>query len=203
MRILLISLIAAVCGTAIGAVSALWMGGLLSGGLRIGDSIKVDDWSSDWSIGSEAANPYVRARIARVGLLALRKEEAVYFNRAVDDEGRALTEACTYRVSAGALPAEWWSITLYDRDSRLPMNTDGALSFDATDAADLGDAGDWSFTISPAKGTGPKRQWVSSKAADVFDLTLRLYLPTDALLDDPAAALRPPRIERLSCEGGV
>ena len=106
MRWLLPLLIGAVLGLAVGAASALWMSGLLPGSPRLGNDVNADEWQSDWSIGSEAANPYVRARIARFGLLALRKEEAVYFTRAVDEEGRALQEACTYSVSGGSFPAE-------------------------------------------------------------------------------------------------
>ncbi len=201
MRWLVLILPAAIVGLATGAMSALWMGGLLPGGPSLGNGVNIDAWQSDWSIGSQAANPYVRARIARHGLLALRKEEAVYFTRDVDGGGQPLREACSYRVAGGRFPAEWWSITLYDADSRLPMNEDGALSFDATDAAELGEPDAWSFVVSAERGDTPERQWVSSHAGGVFDLTLRLYLPNALLLEDPGAVLQPPSIERLGCKG--
>ena len=200
MRFVLPLLLAAILGLAAGVGSAFWMGGLLPFGPRLGDGIDIEDWRSDWSIGSEAADPYVRARIARHGLLALRKEEAVYFTRSVDEKGRALKENCAYRVSGGSFPAEWWSITLYDADSRLPMNEDGALSFDASDAEALGMAEDWTFMIGADQGGMAPRQWVSSKAAGTFDLTLRLYLPSEALLASPETALTPPSIEQIACE---
>lgn len=200
MRFAVPLLIAAILGLAAGTVSALWLGGLMKSGPRLGTGFNIEEWRSDWSIGSDTANPYIRARIARHGLLALRKEEAVYFNRSVDDEGRPLSEACSYRVSGGSFPAEWWSVTLYDGESRLPMNEDGALSFDATDAAEFGTPAAWSFEISAQQGETPERQWVSSRAAGAFDLTLRLYLPNALLLEDPASVMRPPAVERLSCE---
>lgn len=203
MRFVLSLLLAALTGLAAGAASALWMGGLIPGGPWLGNAVAVDGWRSDWSIGTEAADPYVRARIARHGLLALRKEEAVYFIRSVDEDGRALSEACTYRVSGGAFPAEWWSITLYDAGSRLPMNTDAALSFDATDAGELDASAGWAFTVAPERGGRPEQQWVSSRAAGTFDLMLRLYLPSQALLADPEATLRAPAVDRISCEGGA
>lgn len=194
-------IVAIIFGANFGALSALWLGGMISGGPRIGDAINVDEWRSDWSIGSENADPYVRARVARNGLMGLRKEEAVYFLKTEDDAGEALSDACTYRVRGGQFPAAWWSITLYDAENRLPMNEDDRLSFDQTQAENLygEEASDWSFIVSATAPEATDAAWVSSRAGGSFDLTLRLYQPSPDLLEDPAAALTPPKIERLSC----
>jgi hypothetical protein len=192
-------LIGGILGLAAGAASAFVMAGMVGSGVRLSGGVDVENWQSDWTIGSTTANPWTRARIARHGLLALTKEEAVYFTRAVDQDGTPLKEACTYRVSGTAMPALWWSVTLYDGDSRLPPNTDDALSYDLTEAAAEGSAEEWAFTVSaqrPVEGG-----WVSSRAAGDFDLTLRLYKPSPALLADPEATLPPPKIERVSCAG--
>lgn len=197
-------IVAVIFGANFGALSALWLGGMISGGPTIGNAIDVDGWRSDWSIGSESADPYVRARVARNGLMGLRKEEAVYFLKTEDDAGEPLSEACTYRVSGGAMPAAWWSITLYDPDNRLPMNEDGHLSFDQTQAEQIGegDVGAWAFQVT-ADAPDDGSAWVSSKAGDTFDLTLRLYQPEARLLEDPTISLPAPRIERLSCDTGA
>jgi hypothetical protein len=192
-------LIGSVLGLGAGAVSALFMAGMIGSGVRLSGAVDVDGWQSDWTIGSVAANPWTRARVARHGLLALTRKEAVYFTKATDEGGRPLTEACTYRVSGAEMPALWWSLTLYDGTSYLPRNTDNALSYDLTKATAAGDADAWSFTISqtaPAEGA-----WVSSKAAGAFDLTLRLYKPSPDLIENPNATLIAPRIERISCGG--
>lgn len=190
-------LLAALLGTALGGASALYLAGLWPGAkpLDFGD-VAVDGWRSDFAIGSAAADPYTRARVARHGLLALAKSEAVYFTRATDDEGRPLSEPCTYRVSGGAMPAQWWSLTLYTAQSMLPVNTDDALSVDATRTAADGES--WQAIVAPERPAGA-RHWISSRAAGRFDLMLRLYVPDPALLEDPEAALAPPRIERLEC----
>lgn len=202
MRIIIRVLVVTFLGLLVGIGSALWMGGILPGGPRAGDAIEVDGWISDWSIGSKSANPYVRAQIARRGLLALQKEEAVYFTKNVDDEGQPLREACIYRVSGGAFPAEWWSLTLYDGDSRLPMNSDDRLSFDLTKAARVfGGDETWLFDVRKDAVGDEAMPWVSSNEAGQFDLTLRLYRPDAALLTDPENVLTPPKIERLTCEG--
>lgn len=192
-------LAAIIAGIALGLGSALWMAGLWPEGrsLAFGD-VDVGGWRSDFAVGSEAADPYTRARVARHGLLALAKTEAVYFTRAVDDAGEPLREECTYRLSGGPVPAGWWSITLYDAASMLPSNTDEALSIDASRAG----SGAWQAVIAPRRPEGAA-VWISSRNAGTFDLTLRLYMPEDALLRDPAATLDPPRIARLGCEGAA
>lgn len=187
---------AVVAGIALGLGSALWMAGLWPPGrnMAFGD-VDVGGWRSDFAIGSKAADPYTRARVARHGLLALAKSEAVYLTRTVDDAGEPLREACAYRLSGGAMPASWWSVTLYDAESMLPANTDGAMSIDAERAG----KGAWSAVIAP-KRPADGEPWISSRGAGRFDLTLRLYIPEARLLADPNAALVPPRIKRLACE---
>ncbi len=194
-------IVAIIFGANLGALTAVWFGGLISGGPTIGNAIDIEGWQSDWSIGSENANPYVRARVARNGLMGLRKEEAVYFIKTEDDAGDRLTEACTYRVSGDTYPAAWWSITLYDAENYLPKNQDGRLSYDQTAADRAFKGGAWSFLVAPTPPGDPEAPWVSSQAGGEFDLMLRLYQPSDALLADPTTALTPPRVERLSCDG--
>ena len=61
-------------GLALGLGSALWLAGLwpARSTMAFGD-VDVGGWRSDFAIGSEAADPYTRARVARHGLLALAK----------------------------------------------------------------------------------------------------------------------------------
>lgn len=195
----------AVLGVLVGALTALWFGGLISGGPRIGNAIEIDNWRSDWSIGSERADPYVRARVARNGLMGLRKEEAVYFLTTEDVDGNRLSDACTYRISGGALPARWWSITLYDAGNRLPMNEDGRLSFDQTQAEEIFEDASraWEVQVSATPPEEIGMPEISSREGGEFDLTLRLYQPSDALLANPEATLVPPQIERLTCQEGA
>jgi hypothetical protein len=190
-------LAAVAVGCVIGGGSALWMAGLLPGtnAMAFGD-VDVGGWKSDFAIGSEAADPYTRARVARHGLLALARTEAVYFTRNTDEDGKPLREDCTYRLSGGAMPAAWWSVTLYDASSMLPANRDNALSVDASRAG----AGQWDALISAERSEG-EGLWISSSKAGSFDLTLRLYVPTPAVIEAPERALSAPRIERLACAG--
>lgn len=198
MRRAFIYLLAIMAGLALGLGSALWMAGLWPAGRALAfGNVDVKGWRSDFAIGSSAADPYTRARVARHGLLALARTEAVYFTRTVDDDGAPLSEACTYRLSGAAMPAGWWSVTLYDGHSMLPANSDAALSIDAGRAG----AGAWEAIIAPRAPAGAEH-WLSSRNAGNFDLTLRLYMPTPALLDEPQTSLVPPRVERVNCDSG-
>ncbi len=189
--------LAALFGIVLGAASALYLSGLWPGAKPLDfGNVEIDGWRSDFAIGSEAADPYTRARVARHGLLGLAKTEAVYFARTTDEAGRRLVANCDYRLTGGAMPAAWWSITLYDADSMLPLNQDEALSVDATSI--VSDSERWMALIS---STRPRMEpnWISSSGAENFDLTLRLYVPDKALLEDPGANLTPPVIERIAC----
>ncbi|MEE4152878.1 MAG: DUF1214 domain-containing protein [Erythrobacter sp.] len=186
-------------GLLLGIGSALYLAGLWPGTkpLDFGD-VDIGGWRSDFAIGSLAADPYTRARVARHGLLALAKSEAVYFTKATDDAGRPLTEECTYRLSGRAMPAQWWSITLYTAESLLPLNTDAALSIDQSSVGKA--AAGWQAIVAPERPEAAEH-WISSRNAGSFDLMLRLYVPDATLLADPQTVLEPPRIERLGCEG--
>lgn len=194
-------LIGGILGLGAGAASAFFAAGMIGSGASFGDQIDVNGWKSDWTIGSSAANPWTRARVARHGLLALTKEEAVYFTAATDSDGQRLREDCTYEVSGQEMPGLWWSVTLYDGESYLPRNKDNALSFDKTKAAASGAPGSWRFTIA---SDGPETgNWVSSKGADMFDLTLRIYKPDLALIENPETVLVAPEVKRLACKGAA
>lgn len=191
-------------GLVIGVGSALLMSGLWSTKkpMEFGQ-INVGGWVSDFAVGSQEASPYVRARVARHGLLALAKSEAVYFVRGQDDQGNRLTSDCTYRLSGGDMPARWWSVTLYQTsDSMLPMNEDKALSIDATKIVRASEEGEmnWDAIIAPLR-PGTASNWISSNGAQEFDLLLRLYEPDEALLMKPEETLPPPSIERIECKG--
>jgi hypothetical protein len=200
MRIVVL-LMGGVLGLAAGAFTALFATGMFGAGAGFSDQINVNGWKSDWTIGSTAANPWTRARVARHGLLALTKEEAVYFTKGVDEDGQRLSEDCTYEVSGGDMPGLWWSVTLYDAESYLPLNQDNALSFDKTKAAAAEGSNGWSFTVA---ADGPETgNWVSSQNAGTFDLMLRIYKPTPELIASPEEVLPAPAIKRLACRGAA
>jgi len=184
----------------LGAYTAMAMAGLLPGDRRTIDALDLNGWNGDLAMGSTEADPYLRARIARHGLLALNNSEAIYFTRQTDDAGEKFREDCTYRLSGGTLPALWWSVTLYDETNFLPRNGDDALSFDASRAVETDGASNWSATVSAAR-PADGGHWISAKNAGDFDLTLRLYVPDGGVLEAPETMIAAPSVTKLSCAG--
>ena len=184
---------AAVLGLFAGLGSAWWV-------MKHGRAGEVHaHWAGNRVTGSADADPWTRAQVALTGLLALNRSQAIYFRRGVDDSGAALREACRYRVRGGPLPGRWWSVTVYAADDYLPLNSDDALSFDATEVR-RDAAGRWSAIVAPVRPTDGA--WASSRNAGEFDLTLRIYNPTPGAQAD-FASIAYPSVERLDCAKGA
>ena len=190
-------------GMVLGAGSAV---AVLSGGLGLGGGLgsqTVMGWTGNHLTGAKAADPYTRALVAKRGLLALNQAETIYFSMTKDDQGQALKASCVYSLEGGRLPARWWSVTIYDSQDFLPVNGDDAQSVDATrtviDAVDAV-AGRWSARVAPDRGNA--KNWISSKNAEEFSLTLRLYNPESKAQSD-FASIPFPTLKMVSCAKGA
>lgn len=181
-------------GLVVGAGSALHS--MKRGGLRGAGS---SGWQGSAVTGSVDADPWTRARVALTGLLALTRSQAIYFTTQTDDSGARLREECRYRVSGGAMPARWWSVTVYADDDYLPQNEDDALSFDATEVRP-DPQGQWTALV--AKQPEPGQPWASSNKAGQYTLTLRLYNPAKSAQDD-YGSIPMPKVTRLDCGGAA
>lgn len=159
----------------------------------------VGGWQINLKAGSSAADPYTRAVIARVGLLALNQSEAVYFFRDRDDAGAPLREGCSYRLSGEDLPARWWSVTLYDAEGFLARNTQDAHSIDATSVVRSVDG---AYEALIAKNRGQEQNFLAAEAAGQFTLTLRMYNPQPVVTTTPEALVLP-RVTVISCQEGT
>lgn len=204
MRLAVLILAAAVLGLVGGLGSALTLSGLVSDRIRLGEIVEIDGWRSNWSIGTDAVDPYTKAWIARFGLFALRREEAVYFYTTLDAAGQPLDEECVYALDVDEQPGSWWSVTVYDGEGYLPKNADGRLSFDATKAEELQSRRVVLSAEMPEAGAETDEDngyWISTRNAGAFDVTLRVYQPTPVAIENPAQAFVLPSIKRLSCAG--
>lgn len=184
------------------AIAGLGAGAVLAAAFFAGFSglggVSNGPWRTNPAVGAPAANPVTRAGVARIGLLALNRKEAVYFMAGEDSAGSALKEACVYRLTGADLPARWWSVTLYAEDNYLARNGEGAHAVSAFSVV-RNEEGVFSAVISPERPEGAPN-WISSKNAGAFTLTARLYNPHEAALAD-LDGISLPRIERLSCTG--
>ncbi len=195
-KAILFALACVLAGFISGAGAALAYSGKNQLGGHKPGSVVGGNWKTDFEIGSENASGALRARIARKGLFALKRADAVYYTRSTDADGRGLYANCSYRLSGSTFPAEWWSITLYDEGSYLAKNRDGAASVNRDEI--VGDAENWSAIVSPERPNDTPN-WISTKGAVTFDLTLRLYRPDlEYLMSGDVSGF--PTLERLSCD---
>lgn len=137
--------------------------------------------------GSYGTDYLRRAIVALWGLGANLRADAVYLTTSVDGIGDRLDGSRRYSLtfgSGGTPPvAGFWSMTLYDANGYLvenPMNRNAIRS--GSDLA-LSQNGSLTIYLQP-DDPGPDRHanWLPTPRGETFELTLRAYWPSDALL---------------------
>ncbi len=170
---------------ALGLGSAWWV---LKKSPWLNPSVEVGAWRTNLQAGSQDAGMYTRATIAVNALLALGRDETMYFVAIRDDAGHALRSQCSYRITGVPPQARWWSITAYADDMFLFDAPNGHYSLNGS-TAKLDAAGAFSL------GTGPTEQaglyWLPTPGKRGLILTLRLYNPTPALQAAPQSLVAP------------
>ena len=191
MRLVVIMLCVGVVGAAVGAAAAVAAPYLLT----LGTVERVGGWTTATGIGTRQANPYLRAWVARHGIWALPREEAMYFSAETDAAGRALRADCTYRLTGGPAPARWWSVTAY-RDDFWMANAHHRYSLTSVNLP-IGEDGSWRAVLGPEAPDAGAWLPMDGQSGRVA-LVLRLYRPEPAAVADPRA-VTPPAIERVEC----
>jgi hypothetical protein len=179
---------ALLAGLGIGLLSALWSIEASAGASY--------DMVNGWRVSSVAGGPAgglrERAAAARQELMGPSGREGRMYLRDRDDDGNRLDESCIYALEGRALPARWWSVTLYAPDHDLAANSDHAFSVHSDR---LGAGRRWSVRIAPVRGEAAN--WLSSRAARRgFSLALRAY---HANRGDRALEAALPSLALVSC----
>ena len=189
MRRTLKILLVLVVGTALGlfATWATVVRGTMAGNVSSGP------WRTSLLTGSREGGPYLRAHIAVHGLLALGREETMYYTAASDSAGEALDGRCTYLIEGRDPPTRWWSITAYGGDDFLIQNTADRYSVTTNSVARRAE-GTFAIRLSQAQAEG---NWIPV-TANPFNVTIRLYNPQGTVVADPAG-VQLPAIRRESC----
>jgi hypothetical protein len=160
----------------------------------MGGEVSDGPWRTSLHTGSDQSGPYLRARIAVHGLLALSSEETMYYTATHDSDGSALDGHCVYLIEGRDPPTRWWSITAYGADDFLIPNPAGRYSVSMNSVARRAD-GIFAVTLSGKQVEG---NWIPL-AAGRFDLTIRLYNPRAEVVADPAHVALP-SIRKAACE---
>lgn len=178
------------CAVAIGLGSAWWV---LKKSPWMNTTLQVGAWNSNLLAGSQDADMYTRATIALNALLALGRDETMYFIATRDEAGQPLRSTCSYRVEGVPPKARWWSITAYADDMYLFDAPNKHYSLNGS-TAKLDTQGRFSLVTGP---TGVKDEfWLPTPGNRGLLLTLRLYNPEPDLQASPAS-LMAPSIQRI------
>ena len=169
----------------VGLASAFWV---LKAAPWMNSSVTVGAWKANLRAGSPDADMYTRAAVALNALLALGRDETMYFIATHDDNGAALRARCNYRVQGVPPQARWWSVTAYADDLFLFDAPNQHYSLNGS-TAKLDTQGHFAMT------TGPKAQddtfWLPTPGDKGLLLTLRLYNPEPSLQAAPASLVPP------------
>jgi hypothetical protein len=188
------------------AVASVVEGAAKAGQARLMEEAKKQHGTSQngWDIlPSNTANfgtDYTwRAVVALVGLGANIPQDAIYPHALVDSSGQPLSGANRYliRFPKGQLPPvnAFWSITMYNAKQAFVQNPIGRYAIGDRDR--LKTAPDGSVTIyvqHDSPGKDKESNWLPAPA-DSFNLFMRLYWPSQAIID---GTWKPPPVERIS-----
>jgi hypothetical protein len=183
---------ASVAAGIIVGLGATWFTVVRGGGI-MGNGVVDGPWHTSLDVGSSEGDMYLRANVAVHGLLALNRNETLYYTASSDSSGVPLSGHCTYRIRGTDPKTRWWSITAYGDDDYLVPNA--VHRYSASKNTVHRDP-DGSFTVMVSKENGGEN-WIPVIDGP-FTLSLRLYNPDKTVSDDPAAAALP-SIEREVC----
>ncbi|WP_273735934.1 DUF1254 domain-containing protein [Mycolicibacterium septicum] len=143
----------------------------------------------NWATGLDnfGFNYPLRAMVAGPYLGGQGEREAMYPIRYTDADGQTLTGANEYELRMATQPPvdAFWSLTVYNADDKMLVGNPIHRYKVGTDTEGLTTGPDGSLTVAiqhqkPDPATDVN--WLPAPAAD-FYLILRLYQPTDAILD--------------------
>lgn len=142
----------------------------VQGDFRIPDSYPIDNRANNYSLAFFSAK--------HIG------ESQYYLMLGQDRDGRAFDGAANYRVNvpAGAPVKQYWSITVYDRETHAfvrEMSRQGRSS--QSPGLMVNPDGSVDLYFGPTAPPGKEANWTPTKAGREFELLARFYGPTPEL----------------------
>ncbi len=158
-------------------------------------AVKNGPWRVLTTAGSRDAGMYTRAAVAVGGLFALDKSETIYYTAFDDNDGQLLRSDCEYTMSGRDIDARWWSFTVYGSDHFLIPNEHDRYAYNANDLAREADG---SYKVKLG-GTATEGNWIPTGKSGNFNITLRVYNPSEKVYND-LAGVELPTIKREGCK---
>ena len=167
MRLLLGSLFALAVAAIVG-LGATYLA--LTRGAAFG-ALSIGSWTAWPKTGTQEADPYARATIARTGQLPIALGDGVSFAVQADDDGKPLDGRCDVILSGITPAARFWTLTLYNSDGELVANSVNRYGFTSQEIARHAD-GSFEIVVGPRANPG---NWLATGGVERYALVLRLY----------------------------
>lgn len=135
-------------------------------------AIRIGPWTAFPDIGTQAADPYSKARVAREGILALGQAEGLSFIAERDSDGEQLKRQCAYEIEGGFPTARFW--TLYAADQTLGVVETGKSRLAALQSYQVLRQPDNAVVISVSNRPAPGN-WLLSDGFGRMYLVLTFY----------------------------
>ncbi|GIL03320.1 MAG: hypothetical protein BroJett030_32190 [Alphaproteobacteria bacterium] len=191
MRALIVALLIAAAGLALGGASA-WYTIARSQGFG---AITIGPWTAIPFAGAGEIDPYTIAKSVIEGSVPLGASEGLAFNAVTDSDGRELTMRCDYEIEGATPAARLWTLVAYGADGRPAQPAQGGVAALWSGAALR--YPDGSFRISVSRHPRPGN-WLALASGGPLRLTLRLY---DTPVTGGSSLINPrmPSIRRGDC----
>src|SRR5258707_7338875 len=167
MRLLIDIAVGILIATVLGFFSAWYA---IDRGVVFG-RIAVGGWTAWPNAGSESADPYSIAMLARTGEVPLGAGEGIAFTAETDRTGRPLTGRCDYRIVGQTPGARLSTLAAYDDAGHLMTNAAHRQAFHSREILRRPD-GSVEIAVSTSVKPG---NWLPAAPVDHFKLGLRLY----------------------------
>lgn len=160
---------------------------------RLFGAVTRGAWTAWPDSGSQDADPYSKAILARSGEVPLGAGEGLAFVADYDDGDERLQSRCSYIVEGQTPPARLWTLTVYDGDGHLMDNPVRRTSFTSREILRREDG---SFAITVAAEAEPGN-WLPVQPDNDLRLVLRLY--DTPLTSSGVGDAGMPSIRQVSC----
>ncbi len=193
MRVILNIMVFAVVALAVGLGTARVM---ITDGSAISTS-RFGPWTAWHSLGAASADPYTLAHVSRAGTLPVTTSSAIYLTAKVNEDGDLLDSGCDYAITIPDVPAQWWSLSLFDKSGRPIPNPSDRHSFSRENVVS-GFDGVVRIRVAPLARPG---YWLPSGDSGQLTLVFRAFRPREAV-NLAAGELSPdllPRITTVGC----
>jgi hypothetical protein len=166
----------------------------LSRGAAFG-ALAIESWTAWPKSGTNDADPYARASIARSGRLPIALGDGVSFTLKADDTGKALDGRCNVVISGITPAARYWTLTLYNADGALIANTVSRYGFTSEEVVRRAD-GNFEIVVAPRANPG---NWLPTGGEERYQLQLRLYDTAVGVSTKAGREVPMPQVATRSC----